>query len=506
MKRKTVEKINAARRVKASKGSIKTAKGSVKTPKASTKTSKANVKTPKASVKTSKGIFKKTSKGKRGIPDRSMEPAQMLHRIFQGFSIPAFVIGANHKVLYWNRALEKLTNIPMSAVVDTSQHWRAFYAEQRPCMADLLVDGAENRIPKWYAGKYKKSELLEEAYEATDFFPDLGENGRWQRFTAALIRQADGNIVGAITTLEDITEKMTAELMQRESEQQLFNIIQGSPIPAYVIGLDHNVIYWNRALEKLSKIPARDIVGTNEHWRAFYATERPCLSDLVIDQTMETIPEWYGGVTKSKLLEDTYEAEGFFPDLGDKGRWLRFTVSPLRSSRGAIVGCIETLEDITERELTERIVFESERVLHSILEGFSIPAFVIDKNHKILYWNRALEKLTGVKAADVRGTNQQWRVFYKKERPCMADLLVDSALENVPKWYSGKYQKSDLIEDAYEATDFFPELGDSGRWLRFTAALIRDFQGELIGAVETLENITEQKLAEDALKRKDKRA
>jgi PAS domain S-box-containing protein len=499
MKRKTVEKINAAGRVKASKGSVKIPKGSIKT-------SKASAKTPKASVKTSKGIVKKISKGKRGIPDKSMEPAQMLYNIFQGFSIPAFVIGANHKVLYWNRALEKLSNISMSAVVDTSQHWRAFYAEQRPCMADLLVDGAEDRIPKWYAGKYKKSELLEEAYEATDFFPDLGEKGRWQRFTAALIRQPDGKIVGAITTLEDITEKMTAELLLREGEQQLFNIIQGSPIPAYVIGLDHNVIYWNRALEKLSKIPARDIVGTNEHWRAFYATERPCLSDLVIDQTMETIPEWYGGVTKSKLLEDTYEAEGFFPDLGDKGRWLRFTVSPLRSSRGAIVGCIETLEDITERELTERIVFESERVLHSILEGFSIPAFVIDKNHKILYWNRALENLTGVKAADVRGTNQQWRVFYKKERPCMADLLVDSALENVPKWYSGKYQKSDLIEDAYEATDFFPELGDSGRWLRFTAALIRDFQGELIGAVETLENITEQKLAEDALKRNNTRA
>ena len=93
--------------------------------------------------------------------------------------------------------------------------------------------------------------------------------------------------------------------------------------------------------------------------------------------------------------------------------------------------------------MTDRIVFESERILHSILEGFSIPAFVIDKNHKILYWNRALEKLTGVKAADVKGTNQQWRVFYKKERPCMADLLVDSAVEKVPKWYSGKYQKSE---------------------------------------------------------------
>jgi PAS domain S-box-containing protein len=446
----------------------------------------------------------KASKGKRGISGTSKESTHLLHSIVQGFSIPAFVIGKDHKVIYWNRALERLTNIPMSEVVGTNQHWRSFYAEARPCMADLLIDGVENRIPKWYAGKYRKSDLLDEAYEATDFFSALGEKGRWLHFTAVLIRGADGKIIGAIETLEDITERKTAELTQRESDQQVFSIIEGSPIPTFVIGLDHNVIYWNRALEKLSKIPAKDMIGTNKHWRAFYAKERPCLSDLVVDQTLETIPEWYGSIAKSKLLEDTYEAEGFFPDLGHSGRWLRFNVSPIRSSRGALVGCIETLEDITERKKAEQLIIDSERILHSIMEGFSIATFVIDKNHKILYWNRALEKLTKVKAADVVGTNQQWRAFYAKERPCMADLLVDSAMEKVGKWYSGKYQKSDLIEQAYEATDFFPDLGDSGRWLRFTAALIKDSQGELVGAVETLEDITEQRLAEDTLKRKSK--
>ncbi len=82
----------------------------------------------------------------------------------------------------------------------------------------------------------------------------------------------------------------------------------------------------------------------------------------------------------------------------------------------------------------------------------------------------------------------------------MADLLVDSAADKVPKWYSGKYSKSDLFEGAYEATDFFPDLGKKGRWLRFTAAIIRDSQGKLVGAIETLEDITEQKIAEGALK------
>ena len=86
----------------------------------------------------------------------------------------------------------------------------------------------------------------------------------------------------------------------------------------------------------------------------------------------------------------------------------------------------------------------------------------------------------------------------------MADLLVNRSADKVSKWYSGKYRKSALIDEAYEATDFFPDLGNSGRWLRFTAAVIRDSRGELVGAVETLEDITDQKLAEDALKRKRK--
>lgn len=431
--------------------------------------------------------------------ENNREADYLLHSIVQGFSIPAFVIGKDHKIVYWNRALEKLSKIRSVDVIGTNQQWRAFYATERPCMADLLMDGQWDKIPKWYTGKYKKSDLLENAYEATDFFPDLGEKGRWLRFTAAPIYDSRNQVVGAVETLEDITEKVVADLERMESQQTVFSIVEGSPIPAFVIGLDHKVIYWNRALEKLSRIPSEEIIGTNQHWRAFYASERPCIADLIVNETLETIPEWYPGVSKSKLLDETYEAEGFFPDLGVGGRWLRFTAAAIRNSRGVLVGAIETLEDISERKIVERKLKESEKKLSSIIQGFSIAAFVIDRNHKVIYWNKALERLSKIQSGDIIGTNQHWKAFYGKERPCMADLLVDSAMDKVPKWYSGKYQESDLMEEAYVATDFFPDLGDSGRWLRFTAAVIRDPEGILFGAVETLEDITDQKVAEEKI-------
>jgi PAS domain S-box-containing protein len=149
--------------------------------------------------------------------------------------------------------------------------------------------------------------------------------------------------------------------------------------------------------------------------------------------------------------------------------------------------------------VSEAKLAESEQRLHSVIQSSPIPAFVIGKDHKILYWNKALEELTGVKAQEVIGTTQHWIPFYRSERPSMADLLVDQALDAMPQWYADKYIKSELIEEAYEATSFFPELQGGGKWLRLTAAVIRDSQGNLVGAMETLEDVTERKRAEEQL-------
>ncbi len=152
-----------------------------------------------------------------------------------------------------------------------------------------------------------------------------------------------------------------------------------------------------------------------------------------------------------------------------------------------------------KRKRIEDDLKESEQRLKSVIDGSPIPAFVIDCDHRILYWNKALEVLSKIKADDVIGTTQQWRAFYSKKRPCMADLLVSREQEKISRWYTGKYTKSKLLNEAFEAIDFFPELGNQGKWLRFTAAIIRNAAGDMIGAIETLEDITRRKKAKEAL-------
>ena len=153
----------------------------------------------------------------------------------------------------------------------------------------------------------------------------------------------------------------------------------------------------------------------------------------------------------------------------------------------------------SESVWAKEVFSNGQQSLQSIIGSSPIPAFIIGKDHIIIYWNKALEELSGIKAKEVVGTGQQWRAFYKTARPCMADLLVDKYQKKISQWYSGKFIKSKLITGAYEATDFFPELGKKGRWLRFTAAVIRNSKGSVIGAVETLEDITQTKRAQDAL-------
>ena len=140
------------------------------------------------------------------------------------------------------------------------------------------------------------------------------------------------------------------------------------------------------------------------------------------------------------------------------------------------------------------------QMLANIIDGTSIALFVIDRQHKVTHWNTAIEALSGIKREEVIGTNEQWRSFYSEQRPSMADLIVDGApADKIKAYYQDKCTRSLLIDGAYKAEDFFPALGSNGKWLHFTASPLKNDNGEVIGAIETLEDITERKRADENL-------
>jgi PAS domain S-box-containing protein len=149
---------------------------------------------------------------------------------------------------------------------------------------------------------------------------------------------------------------------------------------------------------------------------------------------------------------------------------------------------------------------ESEKRLSLIIQGSPIPTLVIDENHVITHCNKAYEKLKGIPSDRMVGTRNQWMTFYSKARPVMVDFLVDEVPEHeILRHFGDNARKSSLVEGGYEAELFFTNLGINGQWLFFTSAPLRDESGRVVGAVETFQDVTGRKRAEEALQRSEKR-
>ncbi|MBT8363412.1 MAG: PAS domain S-box protein [Deltaproteobacteria bacterium] len=173
---------------------------------------------------------------------------ERLTQIIESIPIPTFVLDKDHLVTHFNTAMENLSGIAYEEILGTRDTWKAFYKAARPTMADLIVDGApEEEIARYYRGKYRKSPFKKGAYEAEDFFPDIGNGGRWLYFTAAPLMDSEGNIFGALETLQDTTERRRAVEARLKSERRFRTLLDFAPYSILVFSMDGLVSYLNPA-------------------------------------------------------------------------------------------------------------------------------------------------------------------------------------------------------------------------------------------------------------------
>lgn len=189
----------------------------------------------------------------------------------------------------------------------------------------------------------------------------MGDNGQVQHYSISgtPFFDSNGEFRGYRGTGRNITDLHAAQKAVADSQQQLLQILQGNPIPTFVIDKSHCITHWNHACVSLTGIPEHQAIGSNKSWRGFYPSSRPTMADLVVESApAEKVRQHYGNkFALSTLISGAYEAEDFFPSMGDDGYWLHFNASPLISSDGEIIGAIETLQNVTDRvraELTEK--------------------------------------------------------------------------------------------------------------------------------------------------------
>jgi PAS domain S-box-containing protein len=173
-----------------------------------------------------------------------------LNQIIQGSMIPTFIINSEHIITHWNTACEELTGYPAYKLVGTDWQWVPFRSSKRPILADMVVDQTSDEIvQKYYGNAWRKCKIINGAYEAEEFFPHMGTDGKWIFFTAAPIKSPDGKTIGAIQTLRDRTEdkKAQAEIelqdqelaklheKYRKSEEKYRSLFNENPNPIFII-------------------------------------------------------------------------------------------------------------------------------------------------------------------------------------------------------------------------------------------------------------------------------
>lgn len=161
---------------------------------------------------------------------------------------------------------------------------------------------------------------------------------------------------------------------------------------------------------------------------------------------------------------------------------------------------------VVARQKTANALKASETRLAQVIQSSPIPIFVLDAQHRVTHWNRAVERLTGVSAEEIIGTQDAWRPFYQEKRPVMADLVLKQADEaDIRRHYQDNYQLSDLVPGAYTGEVHFPDFVNQGReaWVRFSAAPLKNTAGESIGAIETLQDITQHRQTEAQIHRRN---
>ncbi|MEB0137155.1 ATP-binding protein [Actimicrobium sp. CCC2.4] len=131
-----------------------------------------------------------------------------------------------------------------------------------------------------------------------------------------------------------------------------------------------------------------------------------------------------------------------------------------------------------------------------------IPAYAIDTDHVITQWNRACAILTGMPASTMLGTRNQWQPFYDRQRPVLADLVVDGGLCGpIQHYYPGKVICSLQMPGTFVGEDFFPRMIHGGKWIQFSAGPMYDRSGKVVGAIAMLQDMSAQKHAEEALQK-----
>jgi PAS domain S-box-containing protein len=209
-------------------------------------------------------------------------------------------------------------------------------------------------------------------------------------------RRRNDRLTGFDVIAKNITERKRIEQEILQEKTTTEGILEGLPVPVFVIDRHHRISHWNKACEELTGYTRQEMIGTQRQWLPVYSRARPTLADLAVDQNIKALEHYYAhhNLRQSSQFPGAFEATMFFPNKKGEERHLFLVASPIFSDQGQIIGAVQAMLDITERERLAQNLKDSEKKYRQLVET-SLDGIALHTRDRILFANSAFLNMFG---------------------------------------------------------------------------------------------------------------
>lgn len=353
----------------------------------------------------------------------------------------------------------------------------------------------------------------------------------WLDTNKVPLHDASGTVIGILGTYEDITERKQMEEALQASEERFRLLVEGvKDYAIYLLDPQGYVISWNAGAQRIKGYQAHEIIG--RHFSCFYPLE-----DQQLDKPNQQL--------KTCAATGRFEGEGWRICKNGSRFWASVALSALRDEAGKLRGFAKVVRDITERRQAEealqkaneilgikvevqttelRVVIEqlhqeigqrtqaeaeaqkSQQKYRSVVNSLKEVIFQTDTAGSWTFLNPAWYEITGFSVEESLG-KFFLEFVHPDDQQCQIELFQQ--LINGEKDYC-RQEIRYLTKHHKTLHSGSPPGGGSEAaggysWLEVFARLSTDDSGELTGITGTLNDITERKQTEAALRESEER-
>jgi len=295
------------------------------------------------------------------------------------------------------------------------------------------------------------------------------------------LRDENGSISGIIVVCNEVSAMVLAQNELLEKQKEFKNIVAQSPIAIAILkGKDFVIEVGNSAMQQLWRKEFSEVAGRS-----------------ILDVFPELREQSYAGLLQNVMetgipYRDTEALAHVDSHDGRKTFYLDFEYSPLFNTSNEVHGIMCTVNNVTDRVKARKLKDVSQKRQSHLIQTLPVAMYTINKKGYIDLYNEAATQLWGRKPE------------LGKDRWCGAYKL--STLEGIPIAHhhcpmamAFKEGRS-LREEIY----MIREDGEKRHVIVYPQPLFND-NGEIIGASKVMIDITDSKVAEEALRKSEEK-